>query len=179
MDKMILACEQVEQAHMDLLPTPFLSSVIKNCMDKGMDVTKGGAKYNLSGIQMIQIANLADSFAAIKQLVYDEGKVSKERLLKALQTNYKDDEILRTMLLNKVPKYGNDVEWVDELGAKWAGYFRERIGNFKNYRGGKYHTGMYTVSAHVPMGENVGASPDGRYSGTSISRWWYVTSIWS
>ena len=80
---------------------------------------------------MIQIANLADSFAAIKQLVYDEGKVSKERLLKALQTNYKDDEILRTMLLNKVPKYGNDVEWVDELGAKWAGYFRERIGNFK------------------------------------------------
>ena len=161
MDKMILACEQVEQAHMDLLPTPFLSSVIKNCMDKGMDVTKGGAKYNLSGIQMIQIANLADSFAAIKQLVYDEGKVSKERLLKALQTNYKDDEILRTMLLNKVPKYGNDVEWVDELGAKWAGYFRERIGNFKNYRGGKYHTGMYTVSAHVPMGENVGASPDG------------------
>lgn len=169
MDKMILACEQVEQAHMDLLPTPFLSSVIKNCMDKGMDVTKGGAKYNLSGIQMIQIANLADSFAAIKQLVYDERKVSKERLLKALQTNYKDDEILRTMLLNKVPKYGNDVEWVDELGAKWAGYFRERIGNFKNYRGGKYHTGMYTVSAHVPMGENVGASPDGRYSGTPLA----------
>ena len=134
-----------------------------------MDVTKGGAKYNLSGIQMIQIANLADSLAAIKQLVYDEGKVSKERLLKALQTNYKDDEILRTMLLNKVPKYGNDVEWVDELGAKWAGYFRERIGNFKNYRGGKYHTGMYTVSAHVPMGENVGASPDGRYSGTPLA----------
>lgn len=169
MDKMILACEQVEQAHMDLLPTPFLSSVIKDCMDKGIDVTRGGAKYNLSGIQMIQVANLADSMAAIKQLVYDEKKVSKERLLNALRNNFEGDEILRTMLLNKVPKYGNDVEWVDNLGAKWAKYFRERIGAFTNYRGGKYHTGMYTVSAHVPMGENVGASPDGRYSGTPLA----------
>ena len=87
-------------------------------MDKGIDVTRGGAKYNLSGIQMIQVANLADSLAAIKQMVYDEKKVSKERLLKALENNYEGDEILRTMLLNKVPKYGNDVEWVDNLGAK-------------------------------------------------------------
>ena len=109
---------------------------------------------------MIQVANLADSLAAIKQLVYDEGRVSKKRLLHALETNFEDDEILRTMLLNKVPKYGNDVEWVDMLGSKWAKYFRERLGKKKNYRGGKYHTGMYTVSAHVPMGENVGASPD-------------------
>lgn len=102
-------------------------------------------------------------------MVYDEKKVSKERLLKALENNYEGDEILRTMLLNKVPKYGNDVEWVDNLGAKWAKYFRERIGKFTNYRGGKYHTGMYTVSAHVPMGENVGASPDGRYSQTPLA----------
>lgn len=169
MDKMILACEQVEQAHMDLLPTPFLSSVINDCMEKGEDVTRGGAKYNLSGIQMIQVANLADSLAAIKQLVYDEKKVTRERLLAALQNNYKEDEILRTMLLNKVPKYGNDVEWVDNLGVKWAKYFRERMNQFTNYRGGKYHTGMYTVSAHVPMGENVGASPDGRYAQTPLA----------
>lgn len=169
MDKMILACEQVEQAHMDLLPTPFLSSVINDCMEKGEDVTRGGAKYNLSGIQMIQVANLADSLAAIKQLVYDEKKVTRERLLAALQNNYKEDEILRTMLLNKVPKYGNDVEWVDNLGVKWAKYFREWLNQFTNYRGGKYHTGMYTVSAHVPMGENVGASPDGRYAKTPLA----------
>lgn len=169
MDKMLLACEQVEQAHMDLLPTPFLSSVIRNCMSKGIDVTRGGAKYNLSGIQMIQVANLADSLAALKEMVYDKKTVTKERMLKALQNNYEGDEVLRTMLLNKVPKYGNDVECVDNLGAKWAGYFRERIGKFKNYRGGKYHTGMYTVSAHVPMGKNVGATPDGRYATTPLA----------
>ena len=66
------------------------------------------------------------------------------------------------MLLNKVPKYGNDVAWVDELGSKWTKYFRDKMKHYTNYRGGRYHTGMYTVSAHVPMGENVGASPDGR-----------------
>ena len=51
----------VEKAHQDCLPTAFLSTVIDDCLEKGLDVTKGGAKYNLSGIQMIQVANLADS----------------------------------------------------------------------------------------------------------------------
>lgn len=162
--KMILACEQVEKAHIDVLPSPFLSSVIDDCIEKGIDVTAGGAIYNLSGIQMIQVANLADSLAAIKLLVYDEKRVSKEDLLNALQNNFEGYEIIRAMLLNRVSKYGNDVGWVDEIGAKWARYFNKKLKTYTNYRGGKYHTGMYTVSAHVPMGENVGASPDGRYA---------------
>lgn len=163
-EKMVLACEQVEKAHIDVLPSPFLSSVIDDCIEKGIDVTAGGAVYNLSGIQMIQIANLADSLAAIKLLVYEEKRISKKDLLKALQNNFEGYEIVRAILLNRAPKYGNDIEWVDELGVKWAGYFNQKLKNYTNYRGGKYHTGMYTVSAHVPMGENVGASADGRYA---------------
>lgn len=163
-EKMIPCCEGVEKAHIDCLPTPFLSSVIDDCMDKGMDVTAGGAHYNLSGIQMIQVANLADSLAAIKELVYDKKKVDASHLEKALQNNFVGDEVLRQMLLHRVPKYGNDVAWVDELGAKWALYFREQLRKYKNYRNGPYHTGMYTVSAHVPMGQNVGASADGRFA---------------
>ena len=155
-EKMIPCCEGVEKAHIDCLPTPFLSAVIDDCMDKGMDVTAGGAHYNLSGIQMIQVANLADSLAAIKELVYDKKKVDASHLEKALQNNFVGDEVLRQMLLHRVPKYGNDVAWVDELGAKWALYFREQLRKYKNYRNGPYHTGMYTVSAHVPMGQNVG-----------------------
>lgn len=164
MDKMILACEEVEKAHIDLLPSPFLSSVIDNCMKEGTDVTAGGAKYNLSGIQMIQVANLADSLAAIKQLIYDEGRVEKGEMLDALKHDFEGYEFLRAMCLNKVPKYGNDVDWVDAMGTKWAEYFKNRLRTFTNYRGGPYHTGMYTVSAHVPMGENVGATPDGRHA---------------
>lgn len=152
----------VEKAHQDCLPTAFLSTVIDDCLEKGLDVTRGGAKYNLSGIQMIQIANLADSLAAIKTLVYDEKMITQQELLKALQNDFKGYEMIQLFLLNKAPKYGNDVKWVDELGAQWAGYFRERMKDYTNYRGGPYHTGMYTVSAHVPMGENLGASPDGR-----------------
>ncbi len=169
MDRMIPACEAVEKAHMELLPTPFLSAVIRDCMEKGMDVTAGGAHYNFSGIQMIQVANLADSMAALKKLVYEEKKIPAGELLKALKCNFEGYEVMRSMLLYKVPKYGNDVEWVDRLGVKWAEYFRKRLGTFTNYRGGIYHTGMYTVSAHVPMGENVGASPDGRYAKTPLA----------
>ena len=68
------------------------------------------------------------------------------------------------MLLNKVPKYGNDVPWVDELGAKWVNYFADGLRKYRNGRGGIYQMGLYTVSAHVPMGQNVAASADGRYA---------------
>ncbi|MEY8469217.1 glycyl radical protein [Faecalibaculum rodentium] len=161
-DEMMKAEVVVEKAHQDCLPTAFLSAVIDDCLDKGLDVTAGGAKYNLSGIQMIQVANLADSLAAIKELVYDEKRISRVELKQALADNFEGHEITQTMLLKRAPKYGNDIQWVDDLGAKWAGYFRERMKDYTNYRGGPYHTGMYTVSAHVPMGENVGASADGR-----------------
>ncbi|MDR0600009.1 MAG: formate C-acetyltransferase/glycerol dehydratase family glycyl radical enzyme [Treponema sp.] len=171
-EKMIACCGLVEQAHKDLLPAPFLSAVISDCMKQGLDVTAGGALYNLSGIQMIQIANLADSLAAIKALVFDGGdssRVGAGEFLTALEDNFEGHEPLRQMILRRVPKYGNDVDWVDRLGAKWAEYFRAKLDGYTNYRGGPYHTGMYTVSAHVPMGEMVGASPDGRLSGTPLA----------
>lgn len=169
MEKMLLACEEVEKAHIDLLPSPFLSAVIRDCMVRGMDVTAGGARYNLSGIQMIQVANLADSMAAVKKLVFEEERIGRAELLEALRNNFDGQEVMRAMLLNKCEKYGNDVDWVDELGVKWAEYFNRSLGAHTNYRGGKYHTGMYTVSAHVPMGEQVGAAPDGRRAGEPLA----------
>jgi formate C-acetyltransferase len=161
-DRMIEACEAVEEMHQRLLPSAFLSAVIDDCVERGLDVTRGGAHYNLSGIQVIQVANVADSLAALKKLVYDEGTVDRAQLLDALRSNFEEDEELRQVLLNKAPKYGNDVEWVDEIGNAWVNYFARKFEGRTNYRGGRYHTGLYTVSAHVPMGANVGATPDGR-----------------
>ncbi|MGX8680507.1 MAG: pyruvate formate lyase family protein, partial [bacterium] len=161
-EEMMKAEVVVEKAHQDYLPTAFLSTVIDDCFEKGLDVVRGGAHYNFSGIQMIQIANLADSLAVLKELVYHQGLISQEEMLAALREDFQGHEITQTMCLKKIPKYGNDVKWVDELGEKWAGYFRRRMNDYTNYRGGLFHTGMYTVSAHVPMGENVGASCDGR-----------------
>jgi formate C-acetyltransferase len=168
-EKMIEACEKVEEMHQRLLPTALLSSVIDDCLERGLDVTRGGAHYNLSGIQVIQVANLADSLAAVKKLVYDDGVVDRGRLVAALQSNFAEDEELRQVLLNKAPKYGNDVPWVDEIGNQWVNYCAAKFEGRRNYRGGRYHTGLYTVSAHVPMGANVGATPDGRLAGAPLA----------
>jgi len=161
-ERMIRCCEVVEKAHAELLPSPFLSSVIDDCMERGIDVTAGGAHYNLSGIQAIQCANVADSLAALKTLVYDEKIVDRRELHEALTSNFENAELLRLRLLNKAPKYGNDVEWVDAIAFDWARQFAGRLAKYTNARGGPYQMGLYTVSAHVPMGQNVGATPDGR-----------------
>ena len=169
MDEMMKAEAVIERAHQKYLPTAFLSCVIADCLEKGIDVTKGGAHYNLSGIQIIQVANLADSLAAIRKLVYETHEIDRTELLAALRADFKGYEMIQARLLNQAPKYGNDIPEADELGAKWAEYFRSRLSTYRNYRGGPVHTGMYTVSAHVPMGENVGASADGRNAGTPLA----------
>lgn len=161
-DRMIRCCEVVEKAHAEILPSPLLSGVIDNCLEKGIDVTAGGARYNLSGIQAIQCANIADSLAALKALVYDEKQVDRRELYEALLSNYEGKDLLKLRLLNKAPKYGNDVEWVDDIANKWIAVFANKFKGYTNVRGGIYHAGLYTVSAHVPMGQNVGATPDGR-----------------
>jgi len=168
-ERMIKVTRKVDRIHARVLPSPFLSSVIEDCIDKGIDVTAGGAHYNLSGIQAIQVANIADSLAALKAFVFDGKAVQAETLLQALRADFEGSELLRQRLLNKAPKYGNDVEWVDDLGRKWIEHFARRIKQYTNVRGGPYHTGLYTVSAHVPMGKNVGATPDGRKAGEPLA----------
>ena len=168
-ERMMQACEWIEEKHQEHLPTPFLSAVVDDCLDRGLDVTTGGAHYNLSGIQAIQVANVADSLAVLKQLVYEQQRVSRDELLAACRANFSGHEILQQICLHQVPKYGNDTEWVDQLGAQWLTYFADQLTAYSNYRGGPYHMGLYTVSAHVPMGQNVAATPDGRLSGSPLA----------
>ncbi|SIQ16004.1 formate C-acetyltransferase [Alkalispirochaeta americana] len=164
MDRMIPLCDAVDRMHAEFLPSPFLSALVDSCLDTGKDVTAGGARYNLSGIQAIQVANVADSLAALKHLVYDTQQVPAAGVLRALREDFSGAEELRKNLISRAPKYGNDQEWVDRLGASWVEYFADRLKNFTNARGGAYQMGLYTVSAHVPMGKNVGATPDGRHA---------------
>ena len=167
-DVMDRGLKVVEKYHKTLMPSPFLSGVIDDCMEQGLDVTAGGARYNKSGVQLIQVANLADSMAALKKLVYDEKKVDPAALLEALRNNFPDEK-LRQIMLTHAPKYGNDEEWVDTLGNKWVEYIKARFDERSNYRGGNYTMGLYTVSAHVPMGKNVAATPDGRRAGQPLA----------
>lgn len=166
---MVKGCNIVDQIHAEVLPSPFLSLVIDDCIERGLDVTAGGARYNFSGVQGVQIANVADSLAAVKQAVFDEQWLSATDLLAALRADFAGQEVLRQRLINRAPKYGNDDDRVDQFAGRWGDRYCELVEQYETIRGGVYQPGFYTVSAHVPMGANVGATPDGRHARTPLA----------
>jgi formate C-acetyltransferase len=159
---MVEGCNTVDGIHAEILPSPFLSLVIQDCVTRGVDVTAGGAHYNFSGVQGVQVANVADSLAAVQHAVFDAKWITGTQMLDALRANFEGQEILRQRLLNRIPKYGNDDDRVDGFARHWANRYSELVGAYSTIRGGMFQPGFYTVSAHVPMGANVGATPDGR-----------------
>jgi formate C-acetyltransferase len=166
---MVAGCNIVDQIHAELLPSPFLSLVIQDCIERGLDVTAGGAHYNFSGVQGVQIANVADSLAAVEQAVFAEKWLSGAELLDALRRDYAENEVLRQRLIHRVPKYGNDDDRVDRYAGRWGDRYAELVAQHATVRGGVYQPGFYTVSAHVPMGAHVGATPDGRHTGAPLA----------
>ena len=157
--------------HRDWAPVPLLSSFINDCMAKGQDITDGGARYNFSGVQGIGIANLSDSLQALKRYVFEEQRCSFAEFVDILEKNFEvpDGEKIRTRLMNRYEKYGNDIDEVDDLGAELLRLFCKEVENYSNPRGGKFTPGSYTVSAHVPLGAVVGATPDGRLAGEQLA----------
>jgi formate C-acetyltransferase len=166
---MVKGCNAVDAVHAEVLPSPFLSCVVEDCVERGLDVTAGGAHYNFSGVQGVQIANVADSLAAVKQAVFDERWLPARDLLAALRDDFAGREVLRQRLIHRAPKYGNDDERVDQFARHWGDRYSELVGRYTNIRGGPYQPGFYTVSAHVPMGAHVGATPDGRHAGAPLA----------
>lgn len=152
----------VDIGHKEYAPVPFLSAMIDNCIEKGLDVTEGGAKYNFSGVQGIGNGNLSDSLYVIKKAVFEEGRVTLSELVDILDKNYEGYEELRESFINDYDKYGNDEDEVDLLGSDLLRHYCKSVEVYDNVRGGKFVPGSYTVSAHVPLGQAVGATPDGR-----------------
>lgn len=157
--------------HRDWAPVPLLSSFISDCIETGQDITYGGARYNFSGVQGIGIANLSDSLLALKRYVFEEGRSSFKDFIDVLNANFNvpDGERIRTRLMNKYEKYGNDIDEVDNLGSELLRLFCKEVEQYDNPRGGKFTPGSYTVSAHVPLGAVVGATADGRLSGEQLA----------
>lgn len=152
----------VDKAHRECAPIPFLSNFITGCFETGKDVTEGGAMYNFSGVQGIGSPNLSDSLYVVKKLIFDNKEMTLKQLVSILNNNWKDNEVLRQRIINKYIKYGNDEDEVDYLGTEILSYYCNEVANYKNIRGGIFQPGSYTVSAHIPLGEVVGATPDGR-----------------
>lgn len=165
-ERMVRCHNVVDRYHGVCLPTAFLSSVVDGCMERGVDVTCGGARYNSSGVQFVQIANLIDSLTVLRDLVFT-GKLPGPVLLEQLRQNFPDSAIRRQVL--EAPKYGNDLPQTDILANQWVRFMADELEQYRNCRGGRFHLGLYTVSAHVPMGANVGASCDGRLAGQPLA----------
>jgi len=157
--------------HRDWAPVPLLSSFIEGCLKSGKDITAGGARYNFSGVQGIGIANLSDSLHALKGMVFDQQRLSFDELLASLKENFASEEgrAIRARLINRFEKYGNDVDEVDLISADLLRFYCKEVEQYRNPRGGQFTPGSYTVSAHVPLGAVVGATPDGRFAGEQLA----------
>jgi len=162
--EMVTALNIIERVHAEHYPLPYFSLVMDDCIERGLDITAGGAVYNFTGPQAVGLADVANSLAAVKKLVFDEKKVSMEELLDAVDKNFEGREELRQTLINKAPKWGNDDDYVDELACEVAKIYCEEVSQYKNTRGGVYRPGIYSVSANVPLGLHVAALPNGRLS---------------
>ncbi len=162
-DQMVAATEIMDQVHQELKPLPFLSTVMDDCIERGQDVTAGGAVYNYTGPQAVGVGTVADGLSTVKQLVFEEKKVTGKALLEACENNWDGAEALYALVnSDKVHHYGNDDDYADDLAKFAADTYCKHIEGRPNARGGTYLPGVYSVSANVALGLLQWASVEGR-----------------
>ncbi len=156
--------DHVEKGNAKYCPTPFSSLTVKGCIESGVDLSKGGAIYNASGIQGVGLADIADSIAAIEELVFEKKEYTLKQIALACKNNFNKDDILRAKLL-KVAKFGNDNSRVDQIANRLSQLFNDLISRNINTRGGKWMSGFYSMTTHRGMGKHTAALPSGRLRG--------------
>lgn len=151
-------------------PDILCSALTQDCIGRGKTLKEGGAVYDfISGLQ-VGIANMADSLAAIKKLVYEEKKITHQQLMDALKDDFNSPENkkIQHMLVNDAPKYGNDDDYVDSLVVDVYNAYIDEMKKYPNTRygrgpiGGIRYAGTSSISANVGQGMNTMATPDGR-----------------
>lgn len=166
-------CDMVlERETADIL----LSALTEDCIGRGKNLKEGGAVYDFISDLQVGIANLADSLAAIKKVVFEDEAVSPRQLWDALQANFEGSENERICaLLEAAPKYGNDDDYVDKLVVSAYNVYIDEMKKYHNTRygrgpiGGIYYAGTSSISANVPQGAGTLATPDGRRAGEPLA----------
>lgn len=152
------------------VPDVLCSALTDDCIGRGKTIKEGGAVYDfISGLQ-VGIANMADSLAAIKKLVFEEKKITPTELWNAILDDFQSDENkkIQAMLIDEVPKYGNDIDYVDNLVVEAYDSYLDEIKKYPNTRyhrgpiGGIRYGGTSSISANVGQGMGTMATPDGR-----------------
>ena len=152
-------------------PFPLLSALTVGCMESGRDVMDAGAVYNPSGVNLFGAANVADSLAAIKKLVYEDQALTLDDLREALRRDFEGREDLRQMLLTKAPKFGNDNAYVDAIAVEEAAFYCDEVAQYPTPERGRHHALLFgcTPASVYQMGPATGASPDGRRAGSPLA----------
>lgn len=159
------------------VPDVLCSALTEDCIGRGKTIKEGGAVYDfISGLQ-VGIANMADSLAAIKKLVFDEKKITQQQLWDALVDDFQSEESQRIqrMLIEEAPKYGNDNDEVDQLVVDAYASYIDEMKKYPNTRygrgpiGGIRYAGTSSISANVGQGFGTMATPDGRHAHTPLA----------
>ena len=150
-------------------PFCFESALVHDCIVRGKDLNHGGARYVHHNSYAGGLATTADSLAAIKRAVYEEGWLSLADLREALAANFSGREILRQRLLNQCPKFGNDDDEVDGIARDLAECFCREVLTHRDPVIGSCWPGLYTYHRFKWIGQMSGATPDGRLAATPTS----------
>ena len=165
----IILTLEAQRLHQEMVPRPFLSSCIEHCMESGKDLSQGGAKYNIGPvITGIGLAVTANSLAAVKKLVFEDKVCDMATLVQALRANWVGYEDLQAKA-KACPKYGNDLDEVDDIAIALANHFYREIHQYKDIFGSPFLTAFMGISNYIPMGRVLGATPDGRKHGEPSS----------
>jgi len=162
----------IEAIYANYLPVPFLSLWIEDCVEKAQDYNAGGARYNTQYIQLVGLGTLTYSLTSIKYYIFDEKTLSMDELLEALKQDFEGKyEMLRQVILNKTPKYGEDDDYADEIAKEIVDVMVEIIESYPPSPVRKASRRVYFLptTAHVYFGKVTGATPDGRKTGVPVS----------
>ncbi len=139
-----------------------------NCIERGLNLDEGGAKYNLGCVETAGAAVVADSLYTIKKLVFEEKLISAETLEKAIAANFEGYEKERALLLSKAAKYGNDNAEADEMARRVLEDFWTEIKKYRSVRGGEFSGACSLLGGGISYGSATWATPDGRRAGEPL-----------
>lgn len=159
----------IEKICAEHMPCPLMSSIVDDCIAKGKDYQRGGARYNTRYIQGVGIGTITDSLASIKYNVFDNKKFTMDTLLKAMEANFEGYEVELNMVKNKTPKYGNDDDYADSVMQDVFNLYYSEVTGRPTVNGGHYRVDMLPTTCHVYFGEVMGASPNGRLAEKPVS----------
>lgn len=169
-DQKIRVSNYIDRMFAKYAPAPFLSVVIDDCIKKGKDYYNGGPRYNTNYIQCCGLGTVTDSLTTIKKHVFEDQRFSMDKLLDAVNRNFEGEEWTRQFILNKTPFFGNNDDYADEIAVKVYNDLFDAIDGKPNIKpGGEFHLNMLSTTCHIYFGKVMGATPNGRLAGKSIS----------